>query len=113
MATKVITRRVYVTKSKRRSKAGFTVPVAVLAGFAPMLSYAYRVGFKQGGIEGFANQVVYTTTGYDPYSKNWSMNGLKIGLLPIAAGVLVHKYIGGSLGVNRALSKAGVPFLRL
>jgi len=114
MAVKRATRTVYRTvKAKRRGKKGLTVPIAVLAGFAPMLSYAYSVGWKQDGFKGFSNQLVYTTTGYDAYSKRWSMDGLKIGLVPIAAGVLVHKMIGGKLGVNRALANAGVPFLRL
>lgn len=100
-------------KRKYHKKAGFTLPLAAIAGFVPMVSYAYNVGYKGEGIQGFGKQIVYQTTGYDPYSGTWHWDGIQRGLGPVVLGLLVHKLVGGRMGVNRMLARAGVPILRL
>jgi hypothetical protein len=89
-----------------------TIPVAMIAGFAPLVSGT--VGYIQkDGLAGgtwFATQAL---TGYDTQvGKFWAPN-LKKGLLPIVLGMAIHKFVGGTLGVNRMLAGAGVPLLRL
>lgn len=114
MATKAIarTRRIYVSRPKRRSAAKMTVPVAVIAGFVPMgadILSAYRVAGAQGAIEHLA----LCTTGYDPSDGKFKpMFAFQKLYGPLIAGVMVHK-IAGYLGVNRALGRAKVPFLRI
>jgi len=108
--TRTITR---YAKRRHHKKAGFTLPLAAIAGFIPMVSYAYDVGYKGEGIKGFGKQIVYQTTGYDPYSGKWDWNGIVRGLGPVILGLMAHKFIGGKLGVNRMLGNAGVPIIRL
>lgn len=108
------TRIVRVTRPvHRRKKTGFTLPLAAIAGFAPLVHTAYDEGWKIGGLEGVGNQVLYGMTGYAMYRREWNFDGLRRGLLPIIGGLLVHKYIGGKLGINRMLSRAGVPIIRI
>lgn len=103
--------------SRRRHKTGFTVPISIVAGFAPGLSTVWS--HKAGGpaemaaeasrvYMGYAstNQYGYNDTiGFHPYL-------LKYGTLPVVMGVLAHKFIGGKLGLNRMIAKAGIPILR-
>jgi len=105
-------RRVYVKAAKRsRGRGGFTLPMAVLAGFGPMAADVIH-GYQTGGIASASNDLLANVTGYDARSKTWSFELLARGLGPVVAGIMVHK-LAGRLGINRALSKAGVPFLRV
>lgn len=99
-------------KARRRGgRGGFTLPVAVLAGFGPMVADVVH-GYKTGGISSAANDLLANVSGYDARSKSWSFELLAKGMGPVLAGVLVHK-LAGKLGVNRALSRAGVPWVRI
>ncbi len=113
MATKAIsrTRTVYVQRARsRRRSSGMTVPIAVLAGFMPLVNQAI-IGYQEGGITRVSDRVVASLTGYDPATQKWNAAHMVHGALPITIGIVAHK-IAGRLGVNRALSQAGVPFLR-
>lgn len=95
-----------------RSKGGFTLPVAVLAGFMPMTGYALRA-YGNGGFNAAGDAIIESLTGYSPAVRQFHPDKLMMGTGSIVAGLLVHKIIGGRMGVNRALSGAGVPFLRI
>lgn len=97
-------------KGARRHN-NFTIPVAVVAGLAPGAYRAYE-GFTTDGIRGVAYRLSNDFTGFDPYQKKWSLFEMKYGLGPLLLGVMVHK-VAGKLGINRALGKAGIPFLRI
>lgn len=113
MATKAIARRrvVYVSRPRSRRKAGFTIPVAVVAGFMPLVNQAL-IGYREGGIQRVSDRVVASMTGYDPATQQWHASHMVHGPLPIVLGILGHK-LASRLGVNRALSQAGVPFIRI
>jgi len=98
------------SRGRRRSKA-FTVPIAALAGLAPTVIYAADVYSKRGIVPAMS-EVVRDWTGYDPETGTWAVWRLKYGLMPAVAGILVHK-LAGKVGINRALGRAGVPFLRI
>lgn len=101
----------YVSRPRRASRrSGMTVPVAVLAGFAPLAGMVIH-GIKTGGLEYGLQELSTYTTGYIPQENRWSFPHLAKGMAPVLAGVLVHK-LAGRFGVNRALASAGVPFLR-
>lgn len=89
-----------------------TLPISVLAGFAVPVVRIVDTGM-QSGMRAATDLASMAFTGYDPSTGkfNWAM--LKWGTGPVIAGILVHKFIGGTLGVNRALARAGVPVLRL
>jgi len=100
-------------KKYRRKKKQFTLPIAPLAGFAvgmqPVVDQVIR-----GDYNNALNYLAANYTGYHPTQKNWSVDRLKNGLVPLVVGGLIHKYIGGNpVGVNRMLAQAGVPVIRL
>ena len=98
-------------KSKHHRRHGFTLPIAVVTGFMPL---GLRVWSKQGsGIQAMGNEVTKNVLGYDWTTGTFDFSMLKFGTLPIILGILIHKFVGGSLGVNRMLASARVPFLRL
>lgn len=105
-------RRVYRRFTRRPGRrGGFTIPLAVLAGFGPMTADVIH-GYQTGGIKSAANDLLANVSGYDARSKSWSFSLLARGMGPVLAGFLVHK-MAGKLGVNRALAKAGVPWVRI
>jgi hypothetical protein len=98
--------------TKRRRKAGMTLPVAVIAGFTPLLGQALY-GYKTGrGLEGIGHYTLASLTGFDSSNGSFSMARMNNGLFPILGGLLVHK-LAGKLGVNRALANAHIPFIRI
>lgn len=103
MATKAVARR--------RKNGGTTVPIALLAGFMPITSEAIR-GFQVGSWQGMAHQVAYSFTGWDTDTKTWEHSRLGGGLYPVLIGMAVHK-VAEKFGINRALGRAKVPYLRV
>lgn len=98
-------------RSRRRS-ASMTIPLAVVAGFGPIISHTWN-GYQQGGLSGALNDLSAYTTGYVPADNQWKASHMIEGLGPVLAGILVHKFIGNKMGVNRMLASAGVPLVRL
>lgn len=113
MATRAIarrrTRRVFVRAQRRATK--MTVPLAVVGGFVPLGLNVYN-GAKTGGVNGAGFELVRGLTGFNWQAGRMEWNALARGLGPILAGFAVHK-VAGALGVNRALARAKVPFLRI
>jgi hypothetical protein len=99
-------------KVRRHKKAGMTLPLAAIAGFAPLVGSTIPQ-FQYHGISGAGNHIVAKLSGYNVNTHQWRWQEMQDGLIPIVAGLLIHKYIGGRLGINRMLSRAGVPFVRL
>ncbi len=90
-----------------------TIPIAPVAGLAAGM-YSVVMNASQGNYEQAMADAIWHYTGINIKSANmWQPEGLKYGLLPLAAGMLVHKFVGGALGANRALAQAGVPFIRI
>lgn len=98
-------------KAKHHKRPGMTLPVAVLAGFAP-LGLAALEGYRYNGFSGVGKRVTLGLTGYNTEDRHWYLTEMGKVLGPIVAGVVVHK-LAGRLGINRALAGAGVPFLRV
>jgi len=107
---KVKYRNRFVSK-RHHKRAGMTVPVAMLAGFAP-LGVAAMDGYKYNGWTGVGKRVSLGLTGYNTEDGKWYPSEMVKVTAPIVAGILVHK-LAGKLGINRALAGAGVPFLRV
>jgi hypothetical protein len=94
-----------------RRKNGFTLPVAMVAGFIPITTTAWNL-WKGGGF-GNLKYLVKRLVPYDTDGKKISFANLHEGLYPIIGGYLVHWLVGGKLGINRMLARAKVPFIRL
>lgn len=100
-----------MAKKKKTRRVKPTFSLAVAGGFIPMATKT--IGRAQTeGIEGAGDELARSLTGYSPKNKNWSWTYLKTGLFPIGAGVIVHK-VASALGINRAIGRAKIPFVRI
>ena len=95
---------------KRKQK--LTIPLAVVGGFIPITNEVIYWG-KQGGLQAISQKIPSRLFGYEPSTGKFTTANLRLGLYPIVAGFLVHKVIGGMLGINRMLARSGVPFIRI
>jgi len=102
-----------MSKKKRRRSRSMTIPLAPIIGLigAPAIHRS---------IDGLMKGDLKEATYYLPNlvgiwnDGTFHMNTLLTNLTPIAAGLLIHKFVGGSpLNLNRTLGRARVPFLRI
>jgi len=98
-------------KAKRHARAKTTIPLAVVAGFVPLATFAYE-GYMVGGFSNAGARVAQRLTGIDSTARVFIGAELVKGWTPILAGILMHK-LANKLGINAALGRAGVPLLRL
>lgn len=90
-----------------------TIPIAAVGGIAVGLARpAKTLIANPQNVELAMNQLIEGYTGFYVPDGSWDMNRLKFGLYPLLAGVAAHK-IASIVGLNRILSKAKVPFLRV
>jgi len=103
-----------MAKSKRRyRKPKTTIPVAVVVGGFPLIASVIR-GWRNETFRGAGKEALFALTGVDIDNTPHFQPGFMVnGTIPLVAGVLIHKFIGGSMGVNRALGRAHVPLLRI
>jgi hypothetical protein len=111
MASKTVVRYRNFRRKRTHRKAKMTVPLAVVAGFAPGIGYTFT-GYKSGGFKGATDSLTYAYAGYNAGTNKFDMKGLSIGLMPVIAGFIVHM-LAGRIGVNRAIGRAGIPFIRI
>ena len=102
-----------MAKKRRRRRGGMTIPIAPIVGLAvgimPAVDYVMH-GNWESAIEVLGARY----TGYSMQQKNFNAMRLIDGIIPLVAGLLVHKFVGGApLNLNRTLAKAGVPFIRI
>jgi len=100
-----------MAKKKKRRKAGTRIPVALLAGFIPLGATTVQASRVSPQFAG--EHLLRSLTGFDVANRKFDARNMWLGTFPILGGMLAHKFIGGGLGVNRALGSAGVPFLRI
>lgn len=91
-----------------RAKAKMTLPMAVIAGFVPT---AVGVWNRRTDGTAVANylQAGYTGLGSDG---RFNLANLRVGIMPVLFGFGVHK-IASMIGINRALGRSGIPFIRI
>lgn len=90
-----------------------TIPLAPMLGLAAPIVAEWD-NIQAGNFRSVATNLAWKFTGYNMDSGVWQPEGLKYGALPLIAGLLVHKFVGGApLNANRTLANAGVPLLRI
>ena len=94
-----------------------TIPVAPIIGVGTALA-AGQYSPLESALRGDWNTTLIRLsrrlTGYDPSTGRWDWNNLLQGLVPIAAGLLIHKFVGGSpLNLNRILAQHKIPLIRI
>ena len=110
---KKMARRRYSRKRSRRS-GGMTIPLALVSGVAASVARPLKTAYDTSDYQLAAWQLCEGYTGFYPGDGSFDFQRLKFGLVPLAAGALVHKFVGGSpLNVNRMLAAAKIPFIRI
>jgi len=101
-----------MARSKRRrngrSKARFTLPVAIVAGFIPPLVGVWN---RRNSGTAIGDYLKGAFIGLDS-AGNFNPALLKSGLMPVVLGMIMHM-VASRFGVNRALGRAGIPFIRV
>lgn len=119
MVKKKITRRRRYFARRGGGPRKPTISLAVIAGLMPPVNDAWQAyrGASSGGVtaglRSMGNALTRDFTGWDVQAGSWNWQNLKNGLVPVGMGVLAHRLIGGTLGVNRMLARAGIPWIRL
>jgi len=99
-------------KSKNRKRnGGLKIPIAVVAGFVPGVARSYE--HWQSGWSAGTREMGRIYLGYDWWNGTFNWKWMLFGMMPIVLGTVVHKIVGGKLGVNRAIAGAGIPVIRL
>lgn len=94
----------------RRAKR-MTIPIAVVAGFIPGILDPINFWRDQGS-QAAAREMARIWTGYDYSDGSFDFGRMKWGLLPALMGGIVH-WVASKIGINRALARSGIPFLRV
>lgn len=111
-AVTIVRNRVNVVRSRSRGMFGrVQLPIAVIAGIAPTGVKIWEA--RGGGTSGMVREAGRILTGFDFWNGQFIPGAMRYGLLPLIAGVLVHKVVGGWLGANRALARSGIPLIRI
>ena len=100
-------------RSHRKGKA--SISLAMLAGFAPTVAFAYdgfRIPGDQGGVVEAAHRVTMRLTGYEWKGGGFSFDELMKGWVPLLMGALAHKG-ASALGINKHLRKATMGFISI
>jgi hypothetical protein len=99
----------------RPRKKHFTIPLAVVGGFLPFASWTYGTIRADGHWNGFSTWAKYAPKRFIPINESGKFDAskLSVGILPILLGFAVHRWVGGKMGVNRMMARAGIPLIRL
>jgi len=109
---KTTRRRRYFTRKVSRHRKSFTLPVAVVAGFMPAINGVWN---RRSSLNDISNYLFQSFTGITPGATGTSafqFSNLMGGLIPVIAGFVAHG-VASKLGVNRAIARTGIPFIRI
>ena len=102
-------------RKKKRNAKKMTIPIAPMIGLLAGMDQAIEraMNGKWTGTDGVGASLKWRYLGLNESNK-FAIDRLKIGLVPLVLGLLVHKYVGGKpLNANRILANAGVPIIRI
>jgi len=101
---------------RRRRRSSLTIPIAPTLGLVKGLMFPFGKSnierAQSGDWNGIMDATLAAYTGFN-LKGQFNANYLLEGTVPLIVGLLVHKVVGGTLGVNRALGRAKVPILRI
>ena len=100
-------------RKRKRSARKFTIPLAPVIGLSVGMVRPVET-LLAGNLGGAIHHASQAYLGYDTVKRTFDPRSMASGLLPLAIGLLVHKFIGGApLNANRMLAQAGVPVIRI
>lgn len=98
-------------KKVSRRKKKFTIPVSIAAPIA-YVGYNTFLYANNRGVDVALDKLSKWMTGFSVAEADFNLNSMKGGALPILTGVVIHK-VANMTGLNRALSNAGIPIIRI
>lgn len=105
-----------LAKKRRYRRNKFTIPVALALPVGIMAVDTYNRSTTMGGWDASLKYLLASMTGVNlsanPNAGRFNVLYLKDGLLPLGLGMIVHK-LAGRLGINSALSRTGLPIIRI
>jgi len=101
----------YVGRKRRSFRRPKTLSLAIAAGFMVPIVPAVKRLIQGDGLMGFKDEMQSRFIGLSPEGK-FESNRLMGGLYPVALGFGVH-WFASKIGINRALGRAGIPFVRI
>lgn len=102
----------YMARRKKKYRRRMTIPIAPIIGLVAGVADAVPA-IQQGNMYGALNALSKNYVGYDIVGKKWDYESLKKGLVPLVAGLAIHKIVGSWLGLNRILGRSKVPIVRI
>jgi len=102
-----------MANKRRYHRPKMTIPLAIIAGLAPTAIHAAdALQVNAGGPKVALARVGSRMTGYNALTGTFSGSELMMGWAPLLVGALAHK-AANRLGINRMLSSAGIPLIRI
>jgi len=104
---------VKMARRKRRSyRRSLTIPLAPVAGLGSMVADSIQFALS-GDINKALLDLRWKFTGID-YTGRFYPDRLVQHYLPLIAGLLIHKFVGGApLNLNRTLARHKIPLIRI
>lgn len=103
-----------MARRKRRSRrGGVTIPLAVVVPVGATVAKTAQHYMQYQDPFGALSYLCGAYTGYRPDFGDFQAGRMMEGTVPLLIGTVVHKVVGGMLGVNRILGRAKIPFLRI
>ena len=96
-------------KASHHSKPKMTIPLAIVAGLVPAVVGVWN---RRSSGQAVSDYLQQSFTGITPGTGAFNLANLRGGLMPIIAGFGVHM-VASKLGVNRAIARARIPFIRI
>lgn len=100
---------------RHHSKRKLTIPMAVVAGFLPTAWQVKQEMNRPGSSLFLAVKTVGSgLIGYDNINQTWKgwNQAQAYGASSILAGFAIH-WVANKVGINRVISQAGIPFIRI
>jgi hypothetical protein len=105
-------RQTTVARKKTKSRRKKTIPLGVVLGVGMPLANEVLYNVSHGYWENIPNALLEVMTGYSLKAQNWDMARMLKFWLPAGIGFAAHK-LAGMFGINRALARAGIPYIRI
>ena len=105
-------------RDRKRARAGrrshqLTIPIAVVAGFGPIIADSVQtMKDPNQGVGQLPHVFAWHLAGYNTWDKSWSFDRMAKGWAPIVAGLVAHK-LANRFGINAMLARNKVPLIRI
>ncbi len=95
-------------KTKRR-RPRMKISIAMIGGLLVPVTHLWSTWRATNNLEITGARATEIFSGYNPLTRRFDLGATAQGLLPVAIGVLVSRFIGGGMGINRQMASMRLP----